>query len=303
MPAARHPAGVLLVLALAAAAVSGTAARQAAPSPTEDLPEALSQMLEAERAFAARSREAGWKQAFLDYLAFDAIGFERGAYGSAREQIRLRPDPPPGHQRIWEPRTGDMSGSGEIGYLVGPARTIEPSPNQGRPRHSVYASIWRRQRDGRFRVVLDAGIPVPAEAPFAPGFARAPHTDRFTGDYDETTPPLSAADGVLNADLRSSQLRAYRGHLAAGARVHRPNIRPLVGEAAVTRWLVTQAPLAQADSVYAESARSGDLGYSWGSYRLRTRAGAPPAGGYYVRVWTRERSGQWKVALDVLQPQ
>jgi len=30
---------------------------------------------------------------------------------------------------------------------------------------------------------------------------------------------------------------------------------------------------------------------------------ATPEHGFYVRVWVRERNGQWKLALDVLQPQ
>jgi hypothetical protein len=33
------------------------------------------------------------------------------------------------------------------------------------------------------------------------------------------------------------------------------------------------------------------------------RGAAAPEHGFYVRVWVRERNGQWKLALDVLQPQ
>ena len=269
----------------------------------ETLPDALTQMLDAERAFAARALEAGWKQAFLDYFAPAAIGFEHGAYGLAREQIREQPDPPADHRLIWEPRTGDVSSSGEIGYLIGPSQSTLPSRDKGQPRHSVYASIWKRQRDASFKVVLDMGVTTTAPAPFAQGFVRAPNADRFNGDYDDTTPPLAAADGVLNSDARTSQAHAYRGRLATGARIHRPSLRPLVGEAAISRWLLTQPAFAQADTLYAESARSGDLGFSWGAYQLGRKTATGAQGGFYVRVWTRERSGQWKVALDVLQPQ
>jgi ketosteroid isomerase-like protein len=91
--------------------------------------------------------------------------------------------------------------------------------------------------------------------------------------------------------------------LAPGVRFHRPNAQPIVGEAPVAKWLTAQAAWATANSIYAESARSGDIGYSWGSYSLPVRGKTPAAHGFYVRVWARERSGQWKVALDVLQPQ
>lgn len=261
------------------------------------------QMVETERAFAARALVVGWKDAFLEYFADDAIGFDEQQVGLAKDQIRRTPDPPADLRLLWEPRYGDIASSGELGYLTGPVQNILPSRNNGRPRHSTYASIWKRQRDGSFKVVLDVGVDTPGPVPFPPGFTRAAVPNRFTGDYDETTPPLGAADGVLNSGLRTSQARAYRGHLANGARLHRPDIMPLVGERAITRWLASQPSFAASDTRYTESSRSGDLGYTWGTYQVARRGATPPQEGFYVRVWIRERSGQWKVAVDVLQPQ
>ena len=277
------------------------AALVAAGAAAQELPHALTQMVETERAFAARALIAGWKQAFLEYFAESAVGFAGGAAGLARDQIAGNPDPPKDHQLIWEPRFGDVAASGELGYLTGPARTILPSRNKGRPRHSVYASVWKRQRDGTFKVVVDPGTDVPSTAPFAAGFTRAPSANRFTGDYDDTTPPLSAADGLLNSALRRSQAGAYKGRLADAARFHRPNLLPIVGERNVTRWLASQPAYSSADSRYSESSRSGDLGYTWGTYTVGP-ARNPSQRGHYVRVWVRERNGQWKIAMDILQP-
>ena len=267
-----------------------------------ELPQALTQMVEAERAFAARALVAGWKAAFLEYFAENAIGFDSGNVGLARDQIGANSDPPKDHRLIWEPRYGDVAASGELGYLTGPVRSILPSRDNGRPRHSTYASIWKRERNGSFKVVMDVGVNTPAAVPFPAGFTRAASANRFTGDYDDTTPPLSAADGVLNSALRTGQAAAYRGRLAPGARFHRQNTLPIVGERNVTRWLASQPAYAAADSRYAEAARSGDLGYTWGTYAIGPRQ-KPTQQGFYVRVWERERNGQWKIALDVLQPQ
>jgi hypothetical protein len=76
---------------------------------------------------------------------------------------------------------------------------------------------------------------------------------------------------------------------------------PVVGDRAALRWLATQAAYSAVDSRFAETARSGDLGYTWGSYRIGP-AQKPSQRGFYIRVWQRERNGQWNVALDVLQP-
>jgi ketosteroid isomerase-like protein len=285
--------------ALLAGALALTAAVTAAQT-REPLPQALEQMLDAERAFAARALEVGWKKAFLEYFAPAAVGFEAGEVGLARTQIEGNPDPPEDLRLVWEPRFGDVAASGDIGYLTGPVQNIRGSRNAGRPRHSTYLSIWKRQRDGSFRVVMDVGIDTPGPVPFAAGFTRAPQANRFTGDYDDTTPPLGTADGLLNAGIRTNQARAYRPILTASARLHRPNLLPIVGERAVAQWLATQASFAAADSRFSEAARSGDLGYTWGNYTTR---GAKPQHGFYVRVWARERDGQWKLAVDVLQPQ
>jgi ketosteroid isomerase-like protein len=266
------------------------------------LPEALQQMANTERAFAARALVIGWKDAFLEYFSNAAVGFEKGQAGPAREQIRANPDPPPGMQLIWEPRVGDIAASGELGWLTGPSRTIVPSRDNGRPRHAVYASVWKRQTNGAFRVVMDVGVLLPSAAPFATGFTRPGTPARFTGDYDETTPPLANADGALNSALRSNPSGAWRGRLADGARLHRPNVLPIVGERNITRWAASQPAFALADSRFTESARSGDLGYTWGTYAVARKPGAREEG-FYVRIWARQRDGQWKLALDVLQPQ
>lgn len=317
--------GIAALLCLGAIGGRSTGAQSQPPAP---LPSPLESMVDAERRFAASASEVGWKDAFLEFFADGAVGFAEGAAGFAKDQIRARPDPPNGHQLLWEPRWGDISASGELGYLTGPSRSILPGRNGGRPDHSVYTSVWKRERDGRFKVVMDVGVPVPGPAPFAAGFTRAPHDHRFSGDYEERMPPLAAADGVLNSDLRTGQARAFRGRLAPDARLHRPGRLPLVGEARILAFLATQPTAVAVDTRSSESSRAGDLGYTWGTYIVRggTTAGRGRAGGrgagatavgggrsplsnagveegFYVRLWVRERGGQWRVALDVLQPQ
>jgi len=287
--------------------VAGWRAGAQAPDP---LPESLTQMIEAERAFAARALVVGWKNAFLEYFSPSAVGFADGKPGAAREQIAKNPDPPKDLQLIWEPRFGDISASGELGFLTGPVRNIRASREGGKPRFSNYASVWKRQKDGSFKVVIDVGINTPSEVRFPAGFTRAPHKNRFTGDYDDSTPPLGTADEVLNSALKTNQLRAYRPQLAEGVRFHRQNQLPIVGIPAATKWLASQRAVSSANSRFSEVARSGDLGYTWGTFAIAPVRTVTARGqtqtvniqaGFYVRVWVRERSGQWKVALDVLQ--
>lgn len=288
---------VLVASTVLALFLTGSVGSQA-PQP---LPQALEQMLQAERDFAARALVVGWKRAFLEYFSPGAVGFDEGQAGLAHKQIERNPDPPVDQQLIWEPRFGDVAASGELGYLTGPVQNIRASRDNGRPRYSSYMSVWKRERDGTFKVVMDVGVPTPGPVPFPTGFTRAPQANRFTGDYDDTTPPLGTADELLNAALRTNPARAYRSVLSGSTRIHRPNLLPVVGGRRIQQWAAKERAFSSADSRYTEAARSGDLGYTWGTYTVGARGRAEY--GFYVRVWARERNGQWKLAIDVLQPQ
>jgi ketosteroid isomerase-like protein len=284
----------LLVVATVAAIV--VAAQAFAQGP------ALTEMVRSERMFAARALVVGWKQAFLEYFADSAVGFDGDQAAPAKSLFRNQPDPPKDLRILWEPRHGDIAASGDLGYLTGPVRTINPARNNGQPRHSIYASVWKRQQDGVFKVVMDMGVTTPGPVPFPDGFTRAPRTDVYTGNASTVaaTRSLKDTDAALTNAARAGQADAYRGHLAEGARLHRPDMMPLVGQEAIVTWLTGQAAYASGESRFAETALSGDLGYTYGSYVMK---GDSAGRGFYVRVWARGHDGVWRVALDVLQPQ
>ena len=114
-------------------------------------------MLDADRAFSRLSEEKGMKQAFLEYI--DSNG------------VLLRPDHLPllGADAIdflifqndssftlkWEPRTGTVSRSGELGYTYG---IYELKPHgKDTILYGNYVSIWKKQTDGKWKFVLDSG--------------------------------------------------------------------------------------------------------------------------------------------------
>jgi len=263
--------------------------------------DALDDMVRTEQRFAARARVVSWKQAFLEYFADSASGFDDDRVVPAKELFRKLPDPPKDVQLIWEPRYGDIASSGDLGYLTGPVRRINPAINGGRPQPSIYASVWKRQPDGSFRVVMDMGLPTPAPVMFPPGFTRAPQTQRYARSttVQAAVKSLRDTDAALTNASRRGQSEAYRGHLAEGARLHRPEVMPVVGEEAILTWLSGQPRYAAGESKFAETSMAGDLGYTYGTYTLD---GTQASRGFYVRVWSRGRDGVWRVALDVLQP-
>ena len=95
----------------------------------------------------------------------DRVRARSGAGARVDAQARTPPQPP-GLELHWEPRLGDVAASGDLGYLTGPAEYVMP----GKPNtYTCYFSVWKRQPDGEFRVILDIGVPTPEKTPFAPG--------------------------------------------------------------------------------------------------------------------------------------
>ena len=113
------------------------------------------QVFAAESSFAATmaNRDA---VAFATYVATDAIFFGgrqpsrgRGEVVAAWSAFFVGPAAP----FSWRPQTIEVLASGDLALSSGPV--FDPSGKQV----STFNSIWRREADGRWRVVFDKGCP------------------------------------------------------------------------------------------------------------------------------------------------
>jgi ketosteroid isomerase-like protein len=262
----------------------------------------LQVLVDTERAFAKTATVKGLRDSFLDYFADDAIALVPAAE-PARDRLREQPSQPPSELEItWEPRQGDVAASNDLGWLTGPSTVVNHAAPSPAPRFGNYLSVWRRQPDGRWRVYIDVGVPMPELPAFAPGFTRTPFGTRYAGADDKAaaTRSLADADRALNARTASSgAAAAYRERTTPASRLHRPGAQPVVGTDAIESWLSANAASMSAVSTAAEAASSGDLGYTYGTYEVQ---GVAAQKGAYLRVWTRDAGGAWFVVADVTQP-
>ena len=88
-------------------------------------PRSSASLIEAERAFSKTSEEKGIREAFLTWLAPDAIVF-RPAPVEGRP-VYEKMDPADPAVLTWEPEFAEIASSGELGYTTGPYR-IKPGP-------------------------------------------------------------------------------------------------------------------------------------------------------------------------------
>lgn len=270
--------------------------RAAPPNPIDTL-------VETEREFARTAAAKGWRDAFLDYFADDAIALG-GEVAPARPGILARPSQPASAVSLaWEPRTGDIASSGELGWLTGPSTFIDRTDANGQPRYGNYLTIWKRGADGRWRVFIDIGTSTPAPVTFADGFVRARMPSRYAGaaDRSSTTASLLDADRRLNdAIARGDVAHAYGTVVSPDARLHRngSGTMPVVGASAIATWLTAHPAGDRFTTTTGETSTAGDLGYVYGTY---LPADGSVRGGY-LRVWARAADGRWLLEADTIVP-
>jgi len=292
----RAAGGVVAIAVCAGAAIAVAQSQQSAPATAE-----MMKLVEAERAFAQRAQQTNWRDAFLEYFADGIKGFEGE---DVKERLRSRPAPPKELEFWWEPRFGDISASGELGWLTGPVRTRLRKADGGKPDFANYTSVWKRQPDGTYKVIEDVGVSTPGMPEFAPGFTRAPVASRYNGPEraEASRASLLEADRTLTTALQTSQADGYALWAAPFARLHRQREMPIVSHDAIAAWAKTRPAWTSGETQLAEAAESGDLGYVKGSYAQPAMRGTPAESGHYLRVWSRDREGTWRVVLDVTQP-
>lgn len=285
------------VLSAVLLAAAGPLSSPTTAQSRDPVPAALATMADTERAFSRRASETTPRDAFIEFFADESVNFQPDP-GPARERLRQQPAPPPGRPAFtWEPRTGDVAASGDLGYLTGPVKYPQAD---GRVRHGCYFSVWKKQADGTFRVVLDIGIQPPGEVPFAPGFVRAPAraASRAASRAEAESSLLEADRAFSSAIAREGAAAAFRAVMHPQGRLHRNGALPMTSRDEAATWLEANVRAMTSEPVKSETGASGDLGYTWGKVTL-TGAEGKPVNGYYVRVWTLGAGDRWQLVADI----
>ncbi len=112
--------------------------------------------------FSARSVKSGAGPAFGEFVALDGASIGTGAteITCGRDAVVKSFGPLGPGALTWAPRAADAAPSGDLAYTSGDA-TIRDS---GEVSYSNYLTVWKRQSDGRWRVVADGGNSAPAPA-------------------------------------------------------------------------------------------------------------------------------------------
>lgn len=265
-------------------------------------------LVEAERAFARSAAAIGARDAFLAFLADDAILFRPRATNGKEF---LATQPASAGLLAWEPAYADVSRGGDLGFTTGPW-LYRPEPAAAATAAGQYFTVWKLQPDDTWKVAIDHGTfnQVPAE-PLAP--STSPTVER-----PERRGVAREIDGAMEIERLLQEDRAFASAVATqglskaiddfftdDVRTLRNGIQPRTGiDAARADAAQTSGRLAW-QVLGGDIARSGDLGYTYGEYVYEpSEASNPKELGNYVRVWRYEPGSDrvWRVAVDVVVP-
>jgi ketosteroid isomerase-like protein len=263
-------------------------------------------LVQAERAFAAAASTEGTRDAFLEYVAADAVIFRPGPV-NAKEWYTE-------HTEVsgflsWEPAYAEIAFSGDLGYTTGPWRYRDSTEEERVESFGQYVSVWRREGEGPWRVVADIGNVY--DRPVKK-IARVEYKISSSGP-DDMAPPVNVEEEkavLMETDRAFSDDVVHSGLVAGYMSFSTDDMRYIrMGSPAVRGKTKVRKALAGADTtvtwepVAAEVSASGDLGYTYGTAKsgLEGPDGSVETSSY-LRVWRLGPGRRWSVCLDIALP-
>ncbi len=117
-------------------------------------------LIQADKDFAKAAAERG-AEGFLSFFADDAaILPKNGAPITGKEALtKAFRDTwaQPGYSLQWTPLEAEMASGSDIGYTYGSYERKRVVDGKPLVETGKYVTIWRRQRDGKWKVIVDMG--------------------------------------------------------------------------------------------------------------------------------------------------
>jgi len=150
--------GIALLLGLLAAEFAGRAGAES---------DGTAQLRQLEAEFVKTTAEKGL-DGFMSYFAEDGAELvDGGGIVTGKENIRQALGPwGPDQSLTWTPVKAEMAASGDLGYTYG-TYVFKDKGKDGKliTAYGKYATVWKKQKDGSWKVVMDMGNSAPAPKP------------------------------------------------------------------------------------------------------------------------------------------
>ncbi|NOT74631.1 MAG: nuclear transport factor 2 family protein [Cyclobacteriaceae bacterium] len=266
----------------------------------------LQSMINTERAFAKMAKDQNQRDAFLFYLTEDAV--TSGPQGPVIGKEKIRQQKIGNGWLKWDVAFSDIATSGDFGYNTGPWEFRANKTDEKPVAFGEFNSIWKKQKDGSWKNVLDIGIAHKkgpsvdsiklSTSKIITGFPRA----IISGN------PMMVEENKFLTAQSTGVKSAYEKYLSKEARLNHSGRLALVNTEEKQKFLSETELLSKVEPMGSDLSSSGDLGYVYGKAVIEINSNGKTENkiATYFRVWKREgdsnvrHSGDWKIVLDVL---
>jgi ketosteroid isomerase-like protein len=250
---------------------------------------------DAEINFARTGLERGIRESFLQFFADDSIIF---APEPKNGKKFYRDYDDKGRKLIWQPIFATAAISGDVGVTTGPWEMQKSATDKTPIAFGEFISIWKKQRDNSWKVIVDVGIDhaQPADAPGEIQLAPPNEALRNT-DVDLARAALEKAEETFAVTLKEGAGSAVLAAASNDIRVFRENSFPGVGKATAKLMLSSDNGKMTRKTSGSGMSAAGDLAYRYGSYSSE-RANVIETG-YFLLIWKAEAKEDWKILVDL----
>lgn len=256
---------------------------------------ALFSLAEAERNFSRSSVAIGRVNAFLENLADECVVFQPEPVNGKEFYSKRKPSPV---LLTWEPEFVDIAASEDFGVSHGPWEITDYGPRKLPQRWGYYVSVWKKQKDGTWKVVVDMGNGVETKPDHAVKLSYPRGSEKKRDFKNADTKSVESDLMKLENDVAkkaAANVTNYMQNLADDARVVRMGHFPAASRDSI-QALLSMATEQTWKPIDGDVAVSGDLAYIYGSYESKSEKGT------YLHVWKKELDRPWKILVDVQLP-
>jgi ketosteroid isomerase-like protein len=257
----------------------------------------LQAMLDTERDFALMAKEKNTRDAFLTFLSEHSITFGK----EIRVGLKHFESQIPNSSLLsWQPEFGDIAASGDLGYDFGPWKLYTERTPEARPAaYGHFISVWSKNHDGKWRVMLDIGVSHP-EYPDSIKIKTSINPPRKVkkGDFHSVT----EIEEEFIQNYSSDGNKAYDNVHSEELKLFRTGKLPIMSAPEIEEYFKAQTSDIDFVIVGGAISKSKDMAYVYGTATIKDSKDGhiSEQNGFYLRIWKKEDGRHWKIVLDVL---
>lgn len=258
----------------------------------------ITDLAQTELAFAEDSKNFGQKYAFLKFFADDAIMFNPGPV-NGKELLNSINEPP--GKLLWYPSFSLVSAAEDLGVDLGPwerKKTLEAEPL----RQGTFASVWRKQADGSWKLILDLGVENPQNKNEIPVFKKSiklENTKAAPSNESDLSYIFEIEKKLLNESQKNGFINSYKKLAHTDLKILRDLQFTMAGKEA-NNYLSSHSFIQKWEPLGGAVSASKDFAYTYGKNTFENSSGnneTEELSKYYLHIWVY--NNDWKLFIDV----